>query len=139
MTARPGRRERGQALVEFAFVISIFLVVVFWIFEFGNLFRVQIELQNAVRDGARYAALNGCPSSSSVLQQIQRTASDLSTTTLTDYDQSACTTNCQTLPTSEVTVTGNYTYTPITPIGSLISSFPNVFNLYSSSEVHNEC
>ena len=139
MTAGARKRERGQALVEFAFVLTIFVIVVFALFEFGNLFRTQIELQNAVRDGARYAALNSCPTSSSVLAAVQNTAADLTSITLADYSQSTCTTNCQTLPTSEVTVTGNYTYTPITPIGSFISAFPNPFNLSSSSQVHSEC
>jgi Flp pilus assembly protein TadG len=150
MRRRRVASERGQALVETAFVAIIFSLIVFGIVEFGNLFRVQLELQNAVRDGARYAAdIHGtstsCPSGSSVLSQIQSTASDLRSITLSDYSQSTCTGNCQSETSSDVKVTGNYTYTPVTPVGSLLAeigqsgAFPSLFSLTSTAQLHNEC
>ena len=56
------RRSRGQALVEFAFVAPIFLLMLFAIIDFGRyVYYVQI-LNNAAREGARYAIVNGSES-----------------------------------------------------------------------------
>ena len=63
----PSRRHaRGQALVEFALVAPIFFLVLFSIIEFGRyVYTVQI-LNDAAREGARYAIVHGsqslCPS-----------------------------------------------------------------------------
>ena len=46
----------GQALVEFALVIPIFLLLLFAIIQFGLLFGGQNSLTSAVRETARYAA-----------------------------------------------------------------------------------
>jgi Flp pilus assembly protein TadG len=64
---RPGRcRAAGQALVEFALVAPIFFLMLFSIIEFGRyVYSVQI-LNEAAREGARYAIVHGseslCPS-----------------------------------------------------------------------------
>jgi len=53
------RRSHGQALVEFAFVAPIFLLMLFSMIDFGRyVYYVQI-LNNAAREGARYAIVNG--------------------------------------------------------------------------------
>jgi hypothetical protein len=54
-TGRPGTGS-GQALVEFALVIPIFLLILFAILQLGLLFGGQNSLVNAVREAARYAA-----------------------------------------------------------------------------------
>jgi Flp pilus assembly protein TadG len=58
--------RRGQALVEFALAAPIFLFLMFAIIDFGRyVYYVQI-LNNAAREGARYAIVhgaNGIPSS----------------------------------------------------------------------------
>lgn len=59
-----GRRSshRGQALVEFAFVAPIFFLLLFGIIDFGRyVYYVQI-LNNAAREGARYAIVHGSDS-----------------------------------------------------------------------------
>lgn len=58
--SRPAsRRSRGQALVEFAFVAPVFLLLLFAIIDFGRyVYYVQI-LNNAAREGARYAIVHG--------------------------------------------------------------------------------
>ena len=52
-----GLRERGQALVEFAFVVPIFLMLLLGIVDFGMGFKTYIEVTNATREGARFGAL----------------------------------------------------------------------------------
>lgn len=52
-------RGRGQALVEFSLVAPIFFLVLFGIIDIGRyVYYVQI-LNNAAREGARYAIVHG--------------------------------------------------------------------------------
>jgi Flp pilus assembly protein TadG len=55
-TPRVNAEASGQALVEFALVIPIFLLIMFAIIQLGLLFGGQNSLVNAVRETARYAA-----------------------------------------------------------------------------------
>src|SRR3990172_7029579 len=57
---RPG--GRGQALVEFAFVLPFFLTVVFGIIVLGLAVFYQQQLANAAREAARYAAVHSATS-----------------------------------------------------------------------------
>ena len=55
-------KEKGVALVEFALVAVIFFTLLLSIIEFGYLFFGNLSMQNAVREGARYAVVTS-PSS----------------------------------------------------------------------------
>ena len=50
--------RRGQALLEFAFVVPLMLVFLFAIVDFGIAMDRRITLQHAVADGARRGAVN---------------------------------------------------------------------------------
>lgn len=52
-------RERGQSLVEFALVVPIFLLLFFAIIEAGRFVFYYEVLNNATREGARYAIVHG--------------------------------------------------------------------------------
>jgi hypothetical protein len=54
---RTGERS-GQAIVEFAFVSIAFFMVVFGTIDFGRAVYMYSELNNAVREGARYGKIN---------------------------------------------------------------------------------
>lgn len=56
-TAR-GARRRGASLVEFAFVVPVFLLVLFGMLEYARFFYTMQVMNNAAREGARYAAVN---------------------------------------------------------------------------------
>ena len=63
----PARQPvRGQALTEFALVLPLLLLLVFGVFEFGRFILDYESLNNAVREGVRYAIVHGsdaaCPS-----------------------------------------------------------------------------
>ena len=47
--------EKGQAMVEFALVLPLLLTLLCGIIDFGWLYYNQITLNNAAREGARYA------------------------------------------------------------------------------------
>ena len=49
-------RSRGQALVEFAFVAPIMVLIFAGLVQFAFIYERQIGIENAVRDGARRAA-----------------------------------------------------------------------------------
>lgn len=58
-SSRSSARSRGQALVEFAFVAPMFFLLLFAIIDFGRyVYYVQV-LNNAAREGARYAIVHG--------------------------------------------------------------------------------
>ncbi len=51
--------QRAQTIIEFAFIMPIICVFLFVIVDFGIALDHRILLQHAVRDGARYGAVNG--------------------------------------------------------------------------------
>ena len=59
-SARAGRRKRsrGQALVEFALILPVFMLVMLIAIDFGRLFFTYIQVNNAAREGAAYGAGN---------------------------------------------------------------------------------
>jgi Flp pilus assembly protein TadG len=64
---RSGRRARGQAMVEFALVFPIFMLVVFGIIDVGRYVYVVNAFSQAAREAARYGSVEqwqfGCPAS----------------------------------------------------------------------------
>jgi Flp pilus assembly protein TadG len=65
------RREQGLAVVEFAVLVPILVLIVFGIADFGlamNAYNNQTQLAN---EGARYAAVNRIPSGSSLASYIK--------------------------------------------------------------------
>jgi len=52
--------DSGQALVETAISLSLFLLLVLGTIDFGYLFSTKLTLQNAVRQGGRYAITGQC-------------------------------------------------------------------------------
>ena len=54
-------RERGAALVEFALVLSILVMILFGIIEFGRAYQVQLSVTHASREGVRVLAVTQDP------------------------------------------------------------------------------
>ena len=55
MLKRLRQQPRGQAMVEFAIVIIVLLLIFFMIIEVGRILWAWVTVQNAARQGARYA------------------------------------------------------------------------------------
>ena len=51
-------RSRGQAAVEFALILPVFMLLLLLAVDFGRLFFTYIQLNNTAREGAAYAAFN---------------------------------------------------------------------------------
>ena len=84
MLIRRARNKKGTTAVEFAFVLPLFLLLIFGIIDFGWYFCVEQTLQYATREGMRLALVGGQltdpqgnPISrvSSIIQTIQNYAS----------------------------------------------------------------
>jgi Flp pilus assembly protein TadG len=52
------RNERGQALVEFALVVPILLIMVMAIIDFGRAWNLHQTITDAAREGARQAVIS---------------------------------------------------------------------------------
>jgi Flp pilus assembly protein TadG len=55
--SRITRDDRGAAMVEFAIVLPVLLLVLMGIIEFGRAYNAQVSIQAAAREGARELAL----------------------------------------------------------------------------------
>lgn len=51
------QREKGAAMVEFAIVLPVLLLLVFGIIEFGRAYNTQLTLTHAAREGVRAYAI----------------------------------------------------------------------------------
>ena len=74
--ARSGALTRGQALVEFALIVPIFMLLLFALLDFGGVIYAQQTITPSARDGARaglVAALDS-PVTTSSYQKIRTAA-----------------------------------------------------------------
>ena len=75
---RPFRKvvsdERGTALVEFALVLPLLLVLLFGMLDFGKAFNYWIDGTHLSAEGARWAVVNKNPGSGTLQEYIQQQA-----------------------------------------------------------------
>src|SRR4051794_1489734 len=64
--------ESGTALVEFAFVLPLLLVLILGIVDFGRAFNYWIDSTHVANVAARYAAVNKNPGGSDPLQSYMK-------------------------------------------------------------------
>lgn len=71
--------ERGTAVLEFALIGMILIVLLFGMWDFGRLFDAWLVSTNAAREGARYGAIYGADknmSEADVVLQVQQKVVD---------------------------------------------------------------
>ncbi len=148
--ARRHRRSTGQALVEFALVAPVFFLLLFAIIEGGRFIFFYQALNNATREGARYAIVHGsnssCPSGpmppgdpapggcydlpgANVVQRVKDTAFGILGPTVVVTPTWGALGNGRE---ADVTVTAAYTYSTLAPI-----PFPQITITAESSLVIN--
>jgi Flp pilus assembly protein TadG len=69
-----GSDERGTALVEFALVLPLLLVLLFGMVDFGKAFNYWIDGTHLSAEGARWAVVNKNPGSGTLQEYIQQQA-----------------------------------------------------------------
>jgi Flp pilus assembly protein TadG len=138
-------RERGQSLLEFAFVVPIFLLVVMAVVDFGVGLKSWIQITNAAREAARYGAINcglGDIDGTPVADLVEDRAID--TATGLDLDPAKIdVVNCAAgNATESVTVTIDYDYKLISPLGGMMSflggGIPSTIALSSTADMRIE-
>jgi Flp pilus assembly protein TadG len=68
------RKLRGNAMVEFALSVGVFIPMLLGVFQFGYTFYLYNRMVAAVRSGARYAALRSYDSATSTPSNAYTTA-----------------------------------------------------------------
>jgi Flp pilus assembly protein TadG len=116
-------RQKGQALVEFALVLPVLILILFGIMEFGYLLMTYNVLTGAAREGVRVAAVTA-PDIGRVQTAAQNllSASNISGATVSVMGPNAS---------NEVTVTVQFNYTPIT--GAIIPGVTTFLLVRSST------
>jgi Flp pilus assembly protein TadG len=72
---RPGgASEAGAALVEFTFVVPLFVLLLFAMLEFGKAFNYWIDETHLANEGARWAVVDKNPGSGTLQQYIKEQA-----------------------------------------------------------------
>ena len=116
-------QKEGQALVEFALVVPMLVVILFGIFEFGRLWMTMNILTGAAREGVRVAAVTA-PDAGLVQNAVENImlAANIAGATITISGPNAAT---------EVTVTVQMNYTVVT--GSIVPGLRGTFLLTRSA------
>lgn len=134
LRTRGRSRSTGQALVEFALVAPVFFLLLFGIIEAGRFILYYQALNNATREGARYAIVHGsnssCPSGpmppgdsppggcydaagANVVQRVKDSAFGLLGASVTVTPTWGPLGNGRE---ADVTVTASYTYASLAPV-----------------------
>ncbi|MEE8347820.1 MAG: TadE/TadG family type IV pilus assembly protein [Dehalococcoidia bacterium] len=114
-TEKGQRGERGQALVEFALLVPIFLMLLFAIVDFGMGFHSWITVTNSAREGARLGAVSA--SADDIEIRVRETATLINE----DTNMDVFVTNAEGPAGQSVTVKVDYRYDLITPLASLVA------------------
>ncbi len=109
--------DRGAAVVEFALLLPVLLLILFGLIDFGRALNAQITLTQAAREGARLAA-EGQPWATVVVPRTQAAATALSGVAVTG---STCSVGAG--PGTDGVVNASYQFTFITPIGAIAALF----------------
>ena len=117
-----GRRERGQALVEFALVLPLLMLIIFIFVEFGLGFARYNEVVNGAREGARLGSVGASPDEikARVVEKVPSASLALSDVSVFYPDNDG---NGTADPGDSVVVKVSFTYDTVTPLASFASTF----------------
>jgi Flp pilus assembly protein TadG len=122
------RPHRGQAMLETALVLPIFLLVVFGIFEVGRFVFLKAELENAVREGARLGLVTQPFDEQDVRDRVQQQTGLANATVTPTCDDDPCDYG------STITVEATL---PVTVVAGLVPALPSA-SLTASASVRIE-
>ena len=101
------KSERGAAIVEFALVLPVLVMLIFGIVEFGRGYNAKVTVTHAAREGARVLALTADPNAAEAAAKNAATSLDPNDVTVT---ASACT------PGTPASVTVQFPFTYDVPL-----------------------
>jgi hypothetical protein len=133
------RGQRGQVLIEFAFVAPIIFLFMFVVIDFGIGVNHRVVVTNAAREAARYAATGKSEA------EITARAVEQSEGLVTDADVEVqffdTDGDGELLPGDSVAVRLQYTYrfvTPLSAIGNLWGGAPTSFEMNACTDMRLE-
>ena len=121
-----GNRTSGQAIVEFALLVPILILIVMGVIEFGRLWMTMITLSGAAREGARVAVVTG-PNEELVEAAVNNVLD------AAGFDEATITISGPNVA-GEVEVTVEMTYTVLT--GSILPGLSGTMQLARSAVMH---
>ena len=131
--------DAGQAMVEFAFVITVIVIILVGIVDLGRLIYTTAALSNAAREGARVGAVK--TDSTAIQNAVIATGIGLNIQT-GQIDITLClATDCSTTTTDRDKATAvrvritNYPFTAVTPFVGRIFGPSDTINLSSSASM----
>lgn len=124
------KNQNGQAMVEFALVMPLLLLIICGIIEFGFLFSNQLMISNLSREGARYGVIYS--KDPNQLQIVKDKIISLIPTNNKDkYTIEVSYSNTTTPRSGDIIVKITYKATPLTPITGIFTN--GVMQLSSKS------
>lgn len=116
--------EAGTAILEFALIVPLLLVLVWGIIEAGRAFYTVNSLTNALREGARYGAVQTLTNNAQGVPQMDNTTrTNIRNVVITAFQPlGPAITAAQITPTvagassNQIQVTAAYPYAPISPV-----------------------
>lgn len=112
------KNQRGQAVVEFALILPVLLLIICGVIEGGWLFSNQLMINNASREGARIGVIYS--KNSNQLQIIQDKVLEIIPGFMKDnVSVLASYTNPLAPRSGDISVNVTYKVTPLTPITSI--------------------
>lgn len=124
------KNKKGQAMVEFAIILPILLLLIMGIIEFSLMLNSYLTIQNASREGARYGITGA--SDSDITNLVISDCSGLQSTDITVNPTPSGTRNSG----DTLVVNVSYNYHMITPIISNI--FGNIIVLKAQTSMRME-
>lgn len=139
------RQQRGNALIETAFVMPLLLLVSISVFEFGRAFQYWQVLTNAAREGARIAVLPGTSDDEvttrvqTYLSSGQLSRSGSATIAVDRNDEISI--GADTAPASTIVVSYPFEFIVLQPVAQLVvgdSTVGEALTMTASSTMRNE-
>jgi Flp pilus assembly protein TadG len=134
---------KGQAMLEFLMVAPLFFFLIFAVFDFGRLFLVQMEVDNAVQEAGRFASTgNHLPDPKNPGQYLSRVNSIIATLQQAAFGYQVANIKISSLwggqgsaggPGDTVTVSVSTNLKLMTPI--VARGFPNGMYTFTSSAI----
>lgn len=112
------KNQKGQAVVEFALILPVLMLIICGLIEGGWMFSNQLAINNASREGARIGVIYS--KDSNQLQIIQNKVLEIVPNFMKDkVSVLASYTNPTTPRSGDISVDVTYNVTPLTPITSV--------------------
>ena len=126
-TAKSNKANRGQGLVEFAFVLPILLLILIAIFDFGRAVYAYSVVANCAREGARYGIIDP-QDQQGIIDAVQNSAMGL--------DLAQLTVNITYPTTDTLKVEVSYNFQLITPLVAELVSDNGTLTLSSAATMY---